>query len=88
MMPLAWTRLYKQSNGNTSRVFCTTLGASQDFLSDGARRLVVNACYWCLGLEGQIPETSDVGFVSDYHPTPYGFDGFVPERRPRDYAAN
>jgi hypothetical protein len=46
----------------------------------------VNACYWCLGLENQIPESSNVDIVGAYEPTPYGFDSFVPDRRPSDYA--
>ena len=86
MMPLAWVRNYQVSDDRSARIFCTTLGASQDFLSEGSRRLVVNACYWCLGLEAKIEPGSNVDFVSEYSPTPYGFDSFVPDRRPRDHA--
>ena len=38
MMPVAWTRTYSGS-GKPARVFATTMGASQDLLSDGLRRL-------------------------------------------------
>ena len=42
------------ASGKTARMFCTTMGASQDFASEGLRRLLVNASYWCLGLEDKI----------------------------------
>ena len=45
MMPVAWVRSYK-----TARVFNTTMGSSQDLLNEGLRRLLVNACYWAVGL--------------------------------------
>src|SRR5690606_17211017 len=44
MMPVAWTRTY-----NGARVCCTTMRSSTDLLSEGLRRLLVNAAYWCLG---------------------------------------
>ncbi len=50
MMPIAWTKTYKTESGKTARVFTTTMGASQDFESEGLRRLLVNATYWALGL--------------------------------------
>jgi len=55
MMPLAWTRAFKTDTGKTARVFCTTMGASVDLQSEGFRRLLVNACYWGVGLEDRIP---------------------------------
>jgi hypothetical protein len=36
----------------------------------------VNACYWAVGLEKQIPAKSDVGLVGEYHPSPFAIDGF------------
>jgi hypothetical protein len=32
--------------------------------------LLVNACYWCLGMEDRIPARSDVDFVGKYEPNP------------------
>jgi hypothetical protein len=32
-------------SGKTGRVFTATMGASQDLLSEGTRRMLVNACY-------------------------------------------
>jgi type 1 glutamine amidotransferase len=71
MLPIAWVKTYK-----TARVFTTTMGASQDLLSEGVRRMIVNACYWALGMEARIPEKSDVDLVGDYHPSPFGFGGY------------
>jgi len=81
MMPVAWTRLYKRT-----RVFTTTMGSAQDLLSEGFRRLLVNASYWALGMESKIPARSKVDLVGDYKPTPFKFNGFVPGKRPSDYA--
>lgn len=78
MMPLAWTHSFTgtsstgQSDGKISRVFTTTMGSSVDLASEGLRRVVVNAAYWCLGLETTIPAASKVDFVGDYTPTPFG----------------
>ena len=67
MMPVAWTREYKSPEGKTSRVFTTTMGGFMakipDWDSEPMRRLLVNACYWCVGMEDKIPEKSDVDLV-------------------------
>ena len=52
------------------------MGASQDLLNEGVRRMIVNACYWALGMEARIPPKSDVGLVGEYHPLPFGFGGY------------
>jgi hypothetical protein len=84
MMPIAWTRSYKGEAGKTARVFTTTMGASQDLQSEGLRRLLVNASYWALGMEDQIPSQSKVTIVGDYHPRPFRNDGFQKGVRPAD----
>ena len=86
MMPIAWTRYYNSSNGKRTRVFTTTMGSSQDLLSEGFRRLLVNASYWAIGIESKIPAKSKVDIVGDYKPTPFKFNGFIPGRKPSDYA--
>jgi hypothetical protein len=86
MMPVAWVKTYTPSAGKTARVFTTTMGASQDLLSEGLRRLLVNACYWAVGLEDKIPARSDVELVGEYRPHPFGFNRFVKGLRPADYA--
>lgn len=85
MMPIAWTKTFITPSGKSARVFTTTMGASQDLLSEGFRRLLVNAVYWAVGLEDQIPPRSDVELVGQYRPSPYRFDGFRKNMRPADY---
>lgn len=87
MMPVAWTRTYTGSAGKPARVFATTMGASQDLLSEGVRRLLVNAAYWAVGLEERIPNRADVALVGDYRPSPFGFrsnEQWKPGKKPSD----
>ena len=60
------------------------MGASQDLESEGTRRMLVNACYWALGLEDKIPEKSDVTIVGEYKPLPFGFGAHKKGVRPAD----
>jgi len=85
MMPLVWTRNYTGDTGKTSKILCTTMGASVDFESEGLRRLVVNACYWALGLEDKISAKSNVDYVGAYKPTFYGFGTFKKGVKPSDH---
>jgi hypothetical protein len=82
MMPIAWTRLFPNEAGTTNRIVCTTMGAATDLASEGLRRLVVNGVYWGLGLD--VPAATDVRCVDEFHPTPYGFNGFRRGVRPWD----
>ena len=75
MMPVAWTNSFESESGETARVFCTTMGASQDFASVGLRRLLVNASYWCLGMEEKIPEAANVDIVGEFDPLPFRSNG-------------
>lgn len=81
MMPVAWTKTYKDG-----RVFTTTMGASTDLASEGLRRLLVNACYWCLGLEDKIPQQSCVDVVGQYKPRPFGGNRYQRGVKPSDHA--
>lgn len=85
LMPLAWIKTYTGETGNTSRVFCTTMGASVDFLSEGLRRLVINAVYWGLGMEDQIDDDRSVDIVGEFKPTMYGFGTHVRGMKPADF---
>lgn len=62
MMPISWT--YERPVGMKGRVFTTTIGGAlsgvDDFENEGMRRLFVNACYWTLNLEHEIPKKADV----------------------------
>ncbi|HTT60452.1 MAG TPA: ThuA domain-containing protein [Bryobacteraceae bacterium] len=73
MMPVAWVKTYTGARGKRARVFTTTMGAAQDLLSEGLRRMIVNACYWALGMEDRIPAKTNVDLVGEYHPSPFGF---------------
>ncbi len=85
MMPLAWTKTYTGAKGKTARVFTTTMGASQDLESEGLRRLLVNACYWALAMEEEIPPKAKVDIVGEYNPLPFGFGQFKKNVRPSDH---
>ena len=84
VMPVAWTKTYTSESGNTGRVFTTTMGASIDLVNEDLRRLLVNACFWAVGLEKQIPEKADVSFITEYEPTMFSIElfkkGFYPSR--------
>jgi type 1 glutamine amidotransferase len=72
LVPVAWTKTYTGEQGKTARVFATTMGHSFDFKNEGFRRLLVNACYWALGMEDKIPAKSNVDFVGRYDPNKIG----------------
>jgi type 1 glutamine amidotransferase len=79
MMPVAWTRSYRGA-----RVFTTTMGSAEDLLNEAFRRLLVNACYWAVGLEGRIDVRSSVGLVGEYEPLAFGFGGAAKGVKPAD----
>ena len=85
MMPVAWTKGFKSKSGKESRIFCTTMGASTDFESEGLRRLIVNAAFWGLEMEDAIPDSANVDYVDEYKPTAFGFGTFTEGLTPRDY---
>jgi len=62
MMPVSWT--YSRPVGEKGRVFTTTIGGERsridEFHNEGMRRMFVNACYWTLKLEDEIPDKSNV----------------------------
>jgi type 1 glutamine amidotransferase len=84
MMPVAWTKTYQGKDGRPGRVFTTTMGAANDLASEGLRRLLVNATYWCVGLEDKIPERAKVEIVGDYKPSNFGFGKHVKGVKPAD----
>ncbi len=85
MMPVAWTKSYTGTSGKTSRVFTTTMGASQDLEAEGTRRMLVNAAYWAVGLEEKIPEKSNVEIVGEFKPTKFAFNGAKKGVKPSDH---
>jgi hypothetical protein len=74
MMPIAWTRLYRNEAGRTIRVYVCTMGAATDFQNEGLRRMAVN---FVLAAAGRpVPPRADVTPVGEYRPSPFGFGGF------------
>jgi hypothetical protein len=86
MMPIAWTHSYTTPAGKSARTFTNTMASSQDFESEGLRRLLVNACYWAVGLENKIPERTNVELVGEYKPSPFKGNGFKKGVKPSDLA--
>jgi len=50
------------------------------------RRLLVNACYWSLGMEDKIAGKSAVDLVGAFKPTPFRFGGAAKGVKPADHA--
>ena len=48
------------------------------------QRLLVNACYWAVGLENTIPAKANVDYVGEYKPLWFGFGKFKPGVKPAD----
>ncbi len=80
MMPVTWIKSYQIPGGKKGKAFTTTVGAANDMLIEGTRRLLVNGVYWALDMT--IPEKADVSLVGDYHPTKFEFreEAYWPER--------
>ena len=66
-MPIAWVKTY-----NGARIFATTMGHAGDFRNEGFRRMLVNGCYWALGMEKKISPSASVDLVGAYDPNPIG----------------
>ena len=81
---VAWTKTYTGESGKPARVFTTTMGHGGDLKSEGFRRLLVNGCYWGLGMEDKIPPQSNVELVGPYKPTPFGGGKFTKGVKPAD----
>ena len=86
MMPICWTKSYSLEEGKKGHSFTTTMGASQDLLSEGVRRILVNASYWAMGLKDKIEADSCVDVVGDYKPTPFGFKKYTKGVMPSAHA--
>jgi len=71
MMPIAWIKTYRIPDGLRGKVFATTIGSSTDLLSQGVRRMMVNAVYW--GVNKTVPEAANVDIIGQYEPTKFAF---------------
>ena len=84
MMPVAWTKTYSIEGGPIGRAFTTTMGAATDLAASGTRRMLVNACYWALGMEDRIPAESNVDIVGTFKPTAFGNNRYTKGVKPAD----
>jgi len=84
-VPVAWTKTYTGAQGKPARIFTTTMGHAGDLQCPNFRRLLVNACYWCMGLEDKIPARSKIDFVGKYEPNPIHNGGFKKNVKPSDF---
>ncbi len=82
--PAAWVRTYQYKGGKEGRAFCSTQGASEDILSEGVRRMIINATLWCMKMEEQISPCADVSFVGPYNPSTFSFKPSVTDAKPGD----
>lgn len=82
--PAAWVKTYQSKSGKEGRVFCSTQGASEDILSEGVRRMIVNATLWCMGMEKEIEADADVSFVGPYNPSTFSFNPSITDAKPSD----
>jgi hypothetical protein len=46
--------------------------------------MIVNAAFWCLGLEDKIPARNNVEIVGEWTPTKFGFNGYKKGVKPQD----
>jgi Trehalose utilisation len=84
LMPLVWVREFKGDEGKTSKIVTTTGGAAVDLQNEELRRLLVNACYWTLGLGDKISAHADVAYVDDYQPSFFDFGKYKRGVKPSD----
>jgi hypothetical protein len=83
-IPIAWTKTHTGASGKPARVFTTTMGHGDVFQIEDFRRLIANACYWCLGLESKIEAAATVEMVGTYNPGPVGGKGLKKGVKPAD----
>ena len=46
-----------------------------NIVRDGFRRMIVNAHFWCLGMEDAIKKDMPIAFVGPYNPVTFSFGG-------------
>lgn len=71
MMPVTWIKSYQLPGGKKGKAFASTVGAANDMLIEGTRRLLVNGVFWALDME--VPEKANVSLVGEYNPTKFEF---------------
>ena len=85
-----WTRnSYTAPSGKTkdARVVYGSYGASEDLLSEDARRFLINACLWAGGWESEIRPDLNVDVVGSFSPSAYNNGAGLTGIMPADLAA-
>ena len=85
-MPSEWTRSYKSASGKVGRVFTTLYGTSEDITNEGYRRMLVNGCFWALGLENTIQPDLNIAFVGPFQPNTFNASANAKGIKPEMYA--
>ena len=83
-LPIAWTKSYTGASGKTARIFTTTMGHGDAFQIEDFRRLLANACYWCMEMEDNIDRDADMSIRGVYSPGPVGVKGLILNLKPDD----
>ena len=85
-----WARDHYVAPSGTKKIarsIYTSFGASEDLLSEDARRFLLNACLWAGGWETAITPDLDVALVGKFNPSAYGSGAFFFEGvKPLDLA--
>ena len=71
---VGWARNHYTAPSGTkkdTRVVYTSIGASEDFLDPTARRFLINACLWAVGMEKSITADLNVDLVGGFEPSAY-----------------
>jgi hypothetical protein len=84
--PSEWTRSYKSASGKVGRVFTSLYGTSEDITNDGYRRMMVNSCFWALGLEDAIQADLNIDFVGAAKPNTFAGGAYARGIKPEMYA--
>ena len=84
--PSEWTRTYKGADGKSGRVFTSLYGTSEDITNEGYRRLLVNGCFWALGLEDAIKPDLNITFLGAAKPNTFGGGTYARGIKPEMYA--
>jgi len=85
-MPIAWTNTFTTTAGKTGKAFTSTIGGADDLENAALRRMIVNAVFWLVGLEAQIPAKANVAFVGKYDPHSFLNEIYTAGLKPEDLA--
>ena len=81
-VPIAWTKSYTGTAGKKARIFTSTMGHGEAFKIEDFRRMLANACLWCMGME--VDPKADMTIPGSYAPGAVGAKGLKPGVRPAD----